>query len=98
MIFTLVCGGIAFISCGLVFFFPFKEQKANNTFVNSFKGTNLSFRLLSARGDNTMDHKASINEFLDSEKPMRKISEPEAEIKTLHEETVESDNIRSNKS
>ena len=98
MIFTLACGGIAFLSCGLVFFFPFKEQKANMTFVNSFKGSNLTFKLLSAKGDNTIDHKASINELMENEGPIRKISDPGAEIKMLHDETVETDNRKSTKS
>lgn len=102
LIFTCACGAIAFLSCGLVFFFPFREQKASKTFVgaNSFFGSNLTFKLLSIRGDHQtmshVDHKASINEIMEG--PVRKISDPGAEVKNLHEETLASDNPQSTKS
>ena len=63
MILTMACGIIAFLSCGLVFFFPFREQKANkssssNQGARSFHGSNLTFKLISDGGDPQMSHLA----------------------------------------
>ena len=35
LIFTVAVGVIAFLSCGLTFFFPFRESKSNNIYIKT---------------------------------------------------------------